>query len=266
MNRTDIDALIGAGDPHPRTTFDPTAHVERVRTILRDPPQNRPVRLESSQSPRRRRGWIAAAVAATGAALGAVTLTSLPTAPAFAGWTTSPASVSPVSADVLSDACPGQAREIVDTDGGPAVNLLPLPRVIVDVRGPYTYVVSASEQGWEECLITPDAEGGIDVVTNDAAYGQPVSTQVDADEVSVVVGLDRTTSWRQGADGLPGALTSAFGRAGSDVVSVTVTTASGSAVEATVHNGWWAVWIPGEVDLEGSISASLEDGSTISVL
>lgn len=254
MSRADQTlARIRNADPAPTVAFRATARDETLAHILAQP------RMQTVREQRAGRAlrWFAVAAAAS-IGLGALTVVLSRPVPVYASWTPVPTPVAPAHATVVTEECPGLAHRIT----GSTVEEIPLPLVLVDVRGDYSYALSANHDGWAECFLWPGTDGRAHAVGNDLARPYPMDVSVDEDAITVeAMG---TSSWRAEAD-LPGALTSALGRAGTDVVAVAVVTASGQRVEATVANGWWAAWSPGLEGWSDRVLVTLTDGRESSV-
>ncbi|WP_125772922.1 hypothetical protein [Antribacter gilvus] len=199
----------------------------------------------------------AALAVATGIALVVTSPWSTPTA--FATWTRVPSQVSSVVPVGLATECEPMTRWPDDT--GQLSVEVPVQPVLTEVRGDYTYVVQAGEGVWSECLATVGTTAGTwDVVQNASLTPEPLDTVLPAADGLLTL-HHGTTSWTSGNAGA-GALTSAFGRAGADVVAVEVALDDGTTARASVSDGWWAVWAPGELSLTGEATATLQDGST----
>jgi hypothetical protein len=209
-----------------------------------------------------RRAVLAGAAAAAVVAVATVaTVTTLSTPPAFAGWTAVPTVLSDEETTARATSCDTNAHAIVDGADGPQVEDIPISPVLAEERGEYTYVLLTGDGAVGECLVTAQASGATDVVTGDSATGVPLAEPGPRDVTTLQAG---TASWSAGATG-DGALTSAYGRAGAEVAAVELTLTSGERVEATVHDGWWAVWAPGEASLRDAAELTFTDGATAQV-
>lgn len=215
-----------------------------------------------ARSPVRRPGRAAAVASAAAAVVVAVVVTTvtLDSPAAYATWTPVPAAVDPTEAAQRSEPCGGTVTEIVEGPDGADVQEVAVAPVLTDVRGDYTYVVVAGDDAYGECFVTADDGGEPQVVTSSAVV--PELTAPEARELTTR--QNGTASWSEG-DGTEGALTSAFGQAGDDVVAVELTLASGERVEATVSEGWWAVWAPGGSALGTTAEVTYVDGTTAQV-
>lgn len=180
---------------------------------------------------------------------------------AYASWTAVPSAVTPAAAETDAQQCETVAHGIAEGADGPHVEDVPISPVLAERRGDYTYVLLAGDGAAGECLVTTQASGATDVVGADAVLAsvpdEPAAREVSTAEAG-------TASWSEGDTG-DGALTSAYGRAGTDVASVSLVTTAGERVEATVQDGWWAVWAPGEASLRTTAELTFSDGATAEV-
>ncbi|MGF0114966.1 hypothetical protein ACQFYA_01395 [Promicromonospora sp. Marseille-Q5078] len=199
-----------------------------------------------------------AAAAAVVAVAVVVTVTSPGAPPAFAGWTAVPTVLSDAETIDRAAPCDTSAHTITDGPDGPKVEDVPISPVLAEERGEYTYVLLSGDGAVGECLVTRQASGASDVVSGDTVLP---AGPVDPGPRDVTTLQSGTASWSAGATG-DGALTSAYGRAGSEVVAVDLTLTSGERVQATVHDGWWAVWAPGEASLRDTAEVTFTDGTT----
>ncbi|MFI2105387.1 hypothetical protein ACH436_18995 [Isoptericola sp. NPDC019693] len=202
-----------------------------------------------------------AAAAAVVAVAGVATVWWPSTQAAYASWSAVPTGLTPAEVQTRAAACDRVAHDIVEGADGPQVAEVPISPVLAEQRGDYTYVLLTGEAATGECLVTTRASGATDVVGGDAVLGSAPAAPGPRDVTTVQSG---TASWSEGDTG-DGALTSAFGRAGEDVASFALTTTSGERVEATVQDGWWAVWAPGEAALRPTAEVTFTDGATAEV-
>lgn len=165
--------------------------------------------------------------------------------PAYATWTERPQAVDAQRAAAAQAQCPMSSTGI--DDGEPVqVELEP---VLIDVRGDYTLIISSDgADALGVCFVT-ESDGDLFAVAvggegADGATLAALEQPDDASDVSIIG--SGTAAWSEGAERLPGELTLAFGRTGSDVESVELDGVSNEDVEATVSGGWWAAWAPGE--------------------
>lgn len=145
------------------------------------------------------------------AAAGAVILIASNAAPAFAGWTPAPTAPRPGQLSAPNRACRTGA-------GAP---------VLTDTRGPYTASVYA--------------DGATCLQGNGITIG---STSTGAATPSAPAGAIRLNGFGE-SDSDGNALTMVDGPVGVGVTGVTITRSDGTAVQATVANGWYLAWWPG---------------------
>jgi hypothetical protein len=217
---------------------------------------DRSVRVRRSARP----GVVAATAAGAVVAVGvAVSLSSvLGATPAYATWTPVPATVSDPARVALDASCPVTATAIVGDGADATVEEVALTPVLAETRGDYTYVVLAGDDAAGDCFVT--ATGGTPDVYASSSVGTPLP-EPGARELTVAV--SGTASWSTG-DG-EGAVTSAYGRAGDDVVEVTAVLDDGEQVVASVEGGWWALWAPGAESFGGDAQVTYADGTTAQV-
>lgn len=205
---------------------------------------------------------LAGAAAAAVVAVAGVATVWWPASPAaFASWSAVPSDVTPAEVADRAEACDTVAHGVAEGEDGPHLEDVPISPVLAEQRGDYTYVLLTGEGATGECLVTTQASGATDVVGGDAVLTSAPAAPGPRDVTTVHVG---TASWSEGDTG-DGALTSAYGRAGADVASVSLVTTAGERVEATVQDGWWAVWAPGEASLRATAELTLSDGATTEV-
>jgi len=145
------------------------------------------------------------------AAAGAVILLGSSAAPAFAGWTAKPTTP---QRGQLAIAAPGCGMG----NGSP---------VLTDTRGPYTASIYADGS---TCL---QGNG----ITSGSSRGGGTAPSVPAGTIQLN-GMGES-------DSNGDALTMVEGPVGAGVTGVTVTRSDGTAVQATVANGWYLAWWPG---------------------
>ena len=229
---------------------------EALQVILGSARQATPIR-----RPRRTAALAGAAAAAVVAVAGVATVWWPASPAAYASWTAVPTVVPPAEVGTDAQACGTVAHRISEGDDGPQVEDVPISPVLAERRGDYTYVLLTGDGAAGECLVTTQASGATDAVTGDAVLGSEPAEPGPRDVTTLQSG---TASWSEGETG-DGALTSAYGRAGADVVSFALTTTAGERVEATVSDGWWAVWAPGEASLRTTAELTFSDGATAEV-
>jgi hypothetical protein len=225
-------------------------------------------------APRRSFAWqpkhrwaLVGATAVTVTALGALGFPGpWHSAPAFATWTATPETLSAEELAMRIDRCPEQ----FPSPEGDGPELSPM---LVDVRGNYTIVIRADHQQFLQCYEEIDPATGVqrigtseagpdvftDVLDNASKRGlAPLSSQGISTESNGV------TSWGNVVDS-HGAVAIAFGRVGDDVAAVQAAMPDGRVVSASVDNGWWILWVPGDQPLPDTATITRADGSQAEV-
>lgn len=187
--------------------------------------------------PRRRRVGKLPAIGGLGTvgiagAVAVVVSLSASAAPAFAGWQATP--TKPVAGQLAqaAQAC-GQGL------GSP---------VLTDSRGPYTAAIYASSSADDVCL----TGNGVSMQSRSSS-STPIS--VAAGQIQFAGGGTRDSA---GND-----LTLADGRIGAGVTAVTLELSDGSSVQATVANGWYMAWWPGNVTATNAEITTASGTSTV---
>ncbi|MFF2620272.1 hypothetical protein [Oerskovia jenensis] len=237
---TDPLAAIAAYAPTPHTPASLTSIRDQV---VREQRAVRPVRAmrstRNAPSTRPRRALVGAA------ATGALAVTAVLALPwighddAYASWTPVPS--------VLT----GSARSIAETACGndPALTTT----VLAEQRGAFTFTLrtdsdSDSDQ-IADCLVDDDGTGSGS--TRDLAL-----LQTPADQQALVATY--VTTWNPDN----GHATAIYGPAGDAVTAVTITRSNGYEIRATVSNGWWAAWWPGDTDPDATLTTHHADGTS----
>ena len=174
---------------------------------------------------------------------------------AYASWTATPTELAPAELEDMAELCP--PNEIAM--GQEMVEVTP---TIAEQRGDYRMMLSVADVGYQWCFVMPDPEAEDGVQRGAEGVAWPPEQSIQPDGPGDVVFLESNT--QEPFPGL-GPLTMAVGTAGSDVTSVRVSTAAGSFADATVSDGWWIVWFPGEVDFAGSLTVTTTDGEQTEV-
>lgn len=184
---------------------------------------------------RHRRVWAAigtGGTALTGGVVAAILMLSSGASVAQ-GWTAVPSAPSAAAVAAATAAC----NWVNDRDGPPILSGTP---VLTDGRGSYTAAIYVEGHETDTCISNGQHEAtGITtdgrILSSEAAPRPDQLTYPSGDGGS--------------APGFPGSSnqeTDVYGRAGSNVSAVTFELADGRAVEATVQNGWYFAWWPGE--------------------
>jgi hypothetical protein len=149
-------------------------------------------------------------------------------------WTAAPFQLDDAHVAIASDACAAKARtDLGETDAN-------LPTAVVDARGEgFVTLIMADDLNAIECLVRFDATGTNATVDSVAGLSTTTLDPVDGATIgvsSVVRDSDR-----------PGGRTVAFGRIGPAPAAARIGLPDGSAVVASIAEGWWAAWWPGAV-------------------
>ena len=147
---------------------------------------------------------------------------------AFAGWTRSPSQ--PTRAQIASAERDCQSR-LVGTPSAIAANAKP---VLIDSRGPFSFVIYASENATATCIDGPQ-------FTSVLGANGPGAGVAPAGEIRLI--SEHLTT----RDGHPYSLVE--GHVGAGVTATTLVLADGTKVTASLANGWFAAWWPGSHDV-----------------
>lgn len=274
MTRTkDIDALLRSMDP---ATDAPPARPQRahadlehilshnpaptmpVMTTVKTVNRNGSTHSQQFRSPIRRRRAVALGglVAATTAGLFVIPGLIGGDA-AFATWTTAPVTL---SEEDREDAVADCLASNKDTGGGMyAEDLVNAEVAIAESRGAWMTVVLTGSDGFE-ATCTTDASapwwdsGMIGSIGKLGAETDPAPRALKPTQLGTGMIMNEPISM-------------AAGRAGDDVSGITYTSAAGEDVIATVSNGQFAFWLPGD-ELENAsdggsiVTVSYRDGTT----
>lgn len=212
----------------------------------------------------RRRTWALAGTAGSvlaGAAAAAALLLSSGAAPAYAGWSATPAAANPVAVRTALRTCGAM------TFGANSHLSLAAP-VLSEARGRYVAVISLHHGQATACVtdgpgeasqsgLTPVAAPGAGQVSTPVMYGSNAPgfpgaklTELSPFQRSLLTRLYRGLGRRDLARARrrmladSGEITVAFGRAGAGVTSVLVDFGRRATVRATVEHGWYFAWWP----------------------
>jgi len=194
----------------------------------------------------------AGALLTAAAATAAVLLIDLgPRAPAaFAGWSAKPTAA---AADQISSAEAGCRQQLESAPGGPAGAPAPamptnLPVALTDVRGPFTFVVFADDTHTATCISGPQFA---------SVAGSGSSQPAPAPSASQIAVRQSQHSSRAGS-----AYSFVEGRVGSAVTGATLALSGGGHVQATVQNGWFVAWWPGNAGIASATVTTASGTST----
>jgi len=155
---------------------------------------------------------------------------------AFATWTATPTA--------LSGAALEQAKTACDSDPASTTTM-----VLAEQRGVFTFTLRTDDREVMDCLVDDDGTGGL-------SSSDLQDLRVPAKgEVTIVTYF---TTWNPNN----GHATAIYGLAGNAVDAVTITRSNGFKIEATVSNGWWAAWWPGDTDSDATVTMHHSDGTS----
>lgn len=245
---------IGSLDPqteHSQTPDDSDRLLTDIRARIAADAEHTPAaEVVPRPIPRRTRRIMAGAAAAVLIGVGIVTVGSQQTQEAYASWTPTPTELRVADVAEMSDLCTAPLPE-PGTAGAPGPHLTP---VLAEARGEYELLVSvAQDSTFSVCFGFP----GDDAVREAASLPDGESFADPAPDGAQVIG---SAAWAPLPD--HGKVTYAFGSAGADVQEIAVSTASGSFAEASISEGWWVVWFPGEVRFGDTLTVTTADGSS----
>lgn len=266
----DIDTLLRTMDAadHRGSADSQRARADFQRIITTDPAPASPGHADAStavgagRQPRntkptaRRVAWVGGMVAV--ATAGLLLLPSVSDGdPAFATWTTAPAGMSETDRARAADQCRAHQKDV--GDGMYADDAEKAALAVAERRGAWTTVVLAGEDGFSALCITDDAvdlfsKGMIGSVGKPAGYTTPGPRDL--------IATDLGTGSMDGGD-----ISLAAGAAGAEIVGVVYKSQTREDVTATVSQGRFALWLPGnelhDAPRNGvEVEVTYQDGST----
>jgi hypothetical protein len=191
-----------------------------------------------SRTTRRRRLWAATGTggtALTGGVVAAILMLSSGASVAE-GWTAVPSAPSAAAVAAATAAC----NWAHDQSGPPVLTGTP---VLTEGRGSYTAAIYVDGQAAHICI-----SSGQHTATSLAMTSLFFDAAPGPDQLGDPAGFGGGAAGFPGSanSGTPGSERNVSGLAGSDVSAVTFDFADGSTVEATVQNGWYFAWWPGD--------------------
>jgi hypothetical protein len=211
----------------------------------------------ATPSPRRTRRFVLTGVGGTAAATTAVLLGLLgPWAtPAFAGWSAQPTVPTSEQLSAAETSCASLATNLANAPGSTGSTAL-APISLSDARGPYSLIVYGTTNP-SLCVagsgFTSLHEEGGTISIADSAVGQSVggsgsngiaTNRSSNDSVPSAGGAVVNLTYTADENGQ--SFTVAEGQVGSQVTGATLLVSDGSSVVATVSNGQFAAWWPGD--------------------
>lgn len=242
MNRTTPDA--STADPLAAiAAYAPTPHAPASLTSIRDQvvrerPSTRTLRAmrfaKNPSSTRPRRALVGAAAAGALAVTVGLALPWIGHDDAYASWTPAPSVLTGPALSSAETAC-GGAPTLATT-------------VLAEQRGVFAFVLRTDSEQVMDCLVDDDGTGGGS--TRDLA-----TLRAPSDQQALVATY--FTTWNPEN----GHATAIYGRAGDAVADVTITRSNGYEIQATVANGWWSAWWPGQIDADATLTIQHIDGT-----
>jgi hypothetical protein len=264
MNDTLDDDLSALATIDPAGPRDPGAHLSFGARRL----QSEILATEHPAPVVRKRRWPVLLGAAAALTVGLVLTPNLVGGDAYGSWTDVPAAASAADAAAAADQCREMWMDIV-ADGPTAE--IPGPEqvaqaelVLAERRGNFTYTV-VSDGVWSmDCLIqqwsllSPMSRGSAGSLQNLSLWAEPEPASVAAVSLAGM-----------GTDDEEGLVLFMYGRVGNQVRDVVAHVPDIGSVQATVTDGFFAVWAPGlseeHFDDGVGLTLYLEDGSEVSL-
>jgi hypothetical protein len=149
-------------------------------------------------------------------------------------WRATPILLDNAHIAIVSDACAAAAREeLGETEAD-------LPTALVDARGEgFLTTIMADDLNAIECLAHLDETGATTTVDSVARLSMVAVAPVDQSAITVASVIHETDR--------EGGRTVTFGRIGPDADGAKVGFGDKSVVRASIDEGWWAMWWPGDV-------------------
>lgn len=181
---------------------------------------------------------------------------------AYASWVPIPTELDEEAVAASADQC-GRQVTLATTrgHGQPAFEVEP---VLAEERGELAFILLEGEHTYMECVVVGGTEGDdwdavVSVVHGGVGDGSPDEIPAPYEgDTDITVLSTGSEPWAGHAD--EGDITSAYGLAGPDVESIEVMTSDGARAQATVDNGWWAVWFPGDSPIDKRVTVTTTDG------
>jgi hypothetical protein len=156
-----------------------------------------------------------------------------------------------VPAEDVADRCP--TVEVGPPD-------IPVEPVLAEQRGSYTFAVLSGDGVFVECLISTALEEPF-IMAQGTTLADPDAFDLGLAPALV---LDPGSPW--GDEGGEGPITTVVGLADDGVTAIQVSTTDGVEAQASVADGWWSVWFPGDVEIsEELVVVTAEGQSTLSL-
>lgn len=183
---------------------------------------------------RRRRALVGVAATGALAIVAGLTLPGIGSDEAYASWTPAPSALTGTDLLRAETAC-GNSSTRATT-------------VLAERRGVFAFTLRTDRDQVTDCLVTLNGTGG--------GSARDLETLRDPADGQALVAAFFTT-WNPD-DGHASAV---YGRVGDAVEAVTITRSTGYEVQATVADGWWAAWWPGDTDPDATLTVRRTDGT-----
>jgi len=212
------------------------AQLEQVLATPGGSPTGRPAGVRRAVGPRRRR-WVWAGAAVAGALVALNTTVGLvPSAreSAFAAWTAAP---QPQSGAQVLDRARACAAAVDAAAAAPHRVAVSVDDVLLsDKRGPGAITLLRLGADVVECQTMREGGGvSYETLTPSPGTGPTSPAAAVVDSIGYAGDEDPATVY-----------SFATGRVGDDVTGIDVVTEDGRTVQASVRQGWWVAWWPGE--------------------
>lgn len=235
----DLDAALRRFDPADETVTDALTDAQQERSaatlarILATDPAD-VSEAPSAPAPKpTRRGLRRALVAVPIGAAAVAALVVLPglggDRPAYAGWTATPVVLTGSELRDAVDDCLAHQRQ--DLDAPSLDGAVPL---LAERRGGWTYVLARVDTTEASCLMPADRD-------RDDAWMGSLNPDADLVEAAPRQALETTVMTSSTDEGL---FNSVEGLVGDRVASITITSATGQVIEASIAHGHYAAWWP----------------------
>jgi hypothetical protein len=264
INRDHNDHSNGYSEPPDLTALDPAirtrgdratslAAQQMLTRILHTPrvAPSAPSKLTGhlrSAGPRHRR-WVltgGAAVTLTAVGIGLPIVTDGSGGAAFASW-------SPIPSAVPADEAASWQEQCLATGTDPQG---PVTTSLSERRGQFTFTLIVTDQAVGNCLLLdPTATESTKEEERGAISWGPSSDLPTPATGSATVQLGATFN------SAAGEFTSAFGKVDEQVVAVQLTPAGGRPVQATLGDGYFTAWWPGQASDHLSLTLTHADGT-----
>lgn len=165
---------------------------------------------------------------------------------AFASWTPTPAAVAPAEAASQQDEC---LAEGADPGGN-------VDGALTERRGNFTFTLVATDDAIGNCMVLDPA------LTKTPGHEQGLTSWGPANDLPVPAVDETSVQWGATFNSAAGEFTSALGRVGTHVAAVLITSESEPSIQASVDDGYFAAWWPGNAETRLTVTTTLADGTS----